>query len=218
MIKEKQIFMIKVVDANISRVVEATQDPYTVIKYGKQTQKTTVKQDRAKNPQWNEILTFEKTEDNVFQIEIWDYDDETHSDLIGKGSMDLTEFRKMNMFKSKEVTLLYKEKPAATLRLEIQLTVEKAEKKAPVTIEEKKKHLIQPEFFASFNVKMDAINKKLDLGSVDEFVKDKGVRAILKAALVEMSRKRPQNPIKFLGEYLLKNDPSAVAAVPTKKK
>ena len=36
---------------------------------------------------------------------------------------------------------------------------------------------------------------------------EKSLTPILLEGLKELGRKRPQNPVKFLGEFLLKNDP-----------
>ena len=62
-------------------------DPYCVITLGNQKQKTRVAPSAGKTPNWQESLVFKRTYEDVFKIEVWDYDGNSRDDLVGDASV-----------------------------------------------------------------------------------------------------------------------------------
>lgn len=58
-------------------------DPYVRIQIGKAEQKTVVKQDAGKNPEWNETFEFGARNGELLDVSIWDKEDVTKDDFVG---------------------------------------------------------------------------------------------------------------------------------------
>ena len=64
-----------------------TSDPYCVVRYGRTAQRTKYKRKRL-NPKWNTGFIFHNVKpDTDVEFEIWDYDDITADDFMGKASL-----------------------------------------------------------------------------------------------------------------------------------
>ena len=114
-----KILNIKVKEALITRITEATQDPFVLLKYGDQYEKTDVKENTPTKPIWNQtfILKF-KPKVKRIEIECYDFDSKSKSDLIGGGFINVSDIKplKKNEF---AVEIFFKEKSAGKVFIDI---------------------------------------------------------------------------------------------------
>ena len=125
------------------------------------------------------------------------------SDLIGEGEYDLKVI-KFGEKKSISVDIFYKAKKAGVVLMEIEFTNEK-----PLEIPKKEKKVAQKKLmnlecskyletdFNTFLLK----SSTLDL---DQFLLESKVRQSLMDGLIALGKEKPSNPIKFLGNFLMK--------------
>lgn len=43
----------------------------------------------GKHPQWNQTLSFRRTNEYMIEIQVWDADEVSNDDLVGEGSLAL---------------------------------------------------------------------------------------------------------------------------------
>jgi Ca2+-dependent lipid-binding protein len=114
-----KVLNIRVKEALISRITEATQDPFVLLKYGDQFERTDVKENTPTNPKWNQtfILKF-KPKVKRIEIECYDFDSKSKSDLIGGGFIDVNDIKP---FKKNEfaVEIFFKERSAGKVFIDI---------------------------------------------------------------------------------------------------
>lgn len=68
-------------------------DPYVVIQYGSETKKTQVHEKGGLSPKWNQTFTFDNTKSDTVHFAVWDKDT-FFDDLIGKGTLKITDLKK----------------------------------------------------------------------------------------------------------------------------
>jgi len=76
----------------VADMLTGTSDPYTVLNYGGQVVKTTIKKTNL-NPIWKESFEFERTGgSNVLELSVYDYDAYTRDDVIGEVDIQLEDY------------------------------------------------------------------------------------------------------------------------------
>lgn len=199
----KEIYIIKIIHANITRITEAKQDPYCKIELENQKFQTKVQEDTPTKPIWEETFTLNKPTKTLLKTSVWDWDSPKKSDLIGEGEYDLKVI-KFGEKKSVSVDIFYKAKKAGVVLMEIEFTNEK-----PIEIPKKEKKVAQKKLmnaecskyletdFNTFLLK----SSSLDL---DQFLLESKVRQALMGGLIALGKEKPANPIKFIGDFLMK--------------
>ncbi|CAG9333549.1 unnamed protein product [Blepharisma stoltei] len=93
-------------------------DPYCVITVGRQKHRTVVAKSAGKFPNWEDQLSYMKTNEDTMKIEVWDKDTASSDDLIGETTLALnTVISKSNY--EEWVPLTYKGRKAGEIRLNI---------------------------------------------------------------------------------------------------
>jgi hypothetical protein len=64
-------------------------DPYCVVTFGTQRQKTRVASGAGKNPSWSEQFVFKRTFEDTLQISVYDYDSTSKDDIVGEGAVSV---------------------------------------------------------------------------------------------------------------------------------
>ncbi len=105
-------------------------DPYCVVNFGAQHQRTRTANDAGKFPNWNEQMMFRKTTEDILQILVYDEDDALADDLVGEATFPLSRLGTQSHFED-WVPLTYRGRAAGELRLGIQVMVEESGAKAP---------------------------------------------------------------------------------------
>lgn len=94
-------------------------DPYVILKLENQTFKTKTAKNAGKKPIWNDTFYFKKSPDNKYiEFEVWDEDTFTPDDLVGKGSLPLTNIESVSI---RVVPVIYKGKNAGDVTFQIEL-------------------------------------------------------------------------------------------------
>lgn len=66
-------------------------DPYCMIKFGKQEQKSTVSDDGGMFPTWTDKFEFKRTcEEDLVYVTIWNKNNIMADDFMGEGAFSLT--------------------------------------------------------------------------------------------------------------------------------
>lgn len=201
---EEEIYNIKVLYANLTRITEAKQDPYCVLQLAEQKFQTKVQENTPTKPIWNETFILNRIEKTTkLKVQIWDWDSPTKSDIIGEGEYDLKPI-KLNEKKSLSVEISYKAKKAGMVFFEIERTVKKKPEipeKSPVSVIKKK--LLSEKVVKEYNEDYEKLLmnfKKIDLNS---FTIETKVAKALHEGLIIMGQKKPGNPVNFLGNFLV---------------
>mmetsp|Transcript_3493 Transcript_3493/g.3242 ORF Transcript_3493/g.3242 Transcript_3493/m.3242 type:complete len:237 (+) Transcript_3493:19-729(+) len=93
-------------------------DPYCVITIGRQRHRTVVAKSAGKFPNWEDQLSYMKTNEDTIKIEVWDKDTASADDLIGETTLAIsTVISKPNY--EEWVPLTYKGRKAGEIRLNI---------------------------------------------------------------------------------------------------
>lgn len=121
------VLIIKVVSATLTHDTETfgKMDPYCVLKLGKNTQKTKVHEDGAKNPKWGETFRLQGQIGDIVDFEVWDHEKVVNHDLVGSGSFSISQ-----IFIGKKVEMDYEikydknKKSAGKVFFELEFVVE----------------------------------------------------------------------------------------------
>jgi Ca2+-dependent lipid-binding protein len=57
-------------------------DPYCKISFGTKLVKSKVHNNAGKYPQWNDTFTFQRTTEEIINLEVWDKDTVSADDLV----------------------------------------------------------------------------------------------------------------------------------------
>ena len=108
------------VSANLIRDTEifGHMDPYCVIKLGGQAQKTAVKLNAGKFPEWDDRLVFRKTTETEICIRVWDRDRAKRDDLIGETNLPIHSLIGSSHEFDGWIDLKYKNKLAGQIRIQ----------------------------------------------------------------------------------------------------
>lgn len=209
--EEFKIF-VTVEKAKITRILESKQDPFVMVKLGDQVFQTSPQMDVATNPFFNETFMFDIVDVTELEVELYDYDDPTKSDLIGTGLCSLKGLKR-KVPKAFEVQVSHRHKSAGTVFLKVKIDLPPPEKKDPPKEEPKEEPKENPKPIEKPKprppVKPLKKLKKIDRSSVESFQfanyfhKDPKLSKILVQGLLELHRSKPKNPVIALGEYLL---------------
>lgn len=193
----KEIYVIKILYGNITRITEAKQDPYCKIELDNQKFQTTVKENTPTKPIWEETFTLIKTEKLKMKVSVWDWDSPTKSDFIGEGELDLKPF-KFEQKQNSSVEIFYKSKKAGNVFMDIFYTKEKPREKKLI-----KKKLMNEDCINLINKDYDFIVQNFKKIDLDQFLLETKVKAAVLAGLTEIGKIKPLNSINFLGNFLL---------------
>jgi len=94
-------------------------DPYVKVILGNEYKETSVAKNQHLNPTWDSELSFRLNNNDVIYFEVYNKETLTKDDLIGSGSLFVSSFIKKGQF-SEWLPLVFKDKPAGELLLEIQ--------------------------------------------------------------------------------------------------
>jgi len=194
----KEIYIIKIVHANLTRITEAKQDPYCKIELGDQKFQTKVQEDTPTKPIWEETFILIKPEKLLMKTSVWDWDSPKKSDLIGEGEYDLKAI-KFDEKKNITIEIFYKSKKAGTVLMEIEYTKQKPPEKKVTH-----KKLMNETCISLVEKDYDIILHNFDKLNLDQFFLETKVRQALMDGLMAMGKNKPKNPINFLGNFLLK--------------
>lgn len=196
--KYREIFVIKVLYANLTRITEAKQDPFCKIELDTQKFQTTVKENTPTKPIWEETFTLIKLEKlTKLKVSIWDWDSPTKSDLIGEGEYDLKPL-KLEEKKNISIEIFFKSKKAGTVFMDVCYTTEK-----PPEPKITKKKLFSDKFIENYHEDYKKIINNFQKIDLDNFLLENKVRTALHDGLILMGQTKPKNPINFLGNFLL---------------
>lgn len=238
-------YLISINTANILRPSDIppakSNGVYCRIKYSHQEYKTKVIKSSLIKPEFKEAYRLKKVKmDDDLIIELWDWESQIKSEIIGSGTFSLKGLKfKKNTPSSQDLFVKSGkvDKKTASVFFEIEYTregIESEQEKEHKALEEhpKEEEKIEPEPpkkkrdpLPAFELpkrerKKENTKKKLlgenyskvlaDLGDFNiefgeyEFNIDEKLKKILMEGLNEMGNTKPKNPIKFLGDYLMK--------------
>ena len=94
-------------------------DPYIILKLDNQTFKTKTARGAGKKPIWEETFYFSKLPKHQYiEFEVWDEDTFTPDDLVGKGSIPLSNIDSVSI---RTVPVIYKGRNAGDVKFQIEL-------------------------------------------------------------------------------------------------
>jgi Ca2+-dependent lipid-binding protein len=119
----ENIIFIKPLNAKLQRDTESfgKMDPYCVITMGSNKLQTKVAEDGGKAPVWNDVLSFKRINEDKIIIEVWEKDG-VSDDIIGTGSLVISQIINKKVKINETVKIEFKNKPAGTVSLEIDAT------------------------------------------------------------------------------------------------
>ena len=111
--------IIRPVCAKLTRDTETfgKMDPYCVIKLGNQIQRSAVASSAGKFPNWQDALTFRKTNEDMITIAVWDRDDASSDDLVGECTIPLGRLLGNNGRFEDWIELQYKGRKSGDIRI-----------------------------------------------------------------------------------------------------
>ena len=85
------VLIVKPISARLTRDTDTfgKMDPYCIFKIGTMKQTSKTHSSGGKMPKWNDILTFNITNADKMQVEVWDKDSASSDDLVGIALIDL---------------------------------------------------------------------------------------------------------------------------------
>ena len=98
--------------AELSRNTEffSKMDPYCVVVFEGQKQKTKVHREGGKTPKWSEEFLFRRSKGTSVKFEVWDFDHLSNDDLVGEGTLNLHSIFYLGRECEEWVSLTYKKK------------------------------------------------------------------------------------------------------------
>jgi hypothetical protein len=114
------LLIVKPISAKLKRDTETfgKMDPFCKVKIGSSEQETRVHQNGGKFPAWTDTLAFQRGNESLMTVQIWDKDT-FNNDLIGETTLPLSSFIDKN--KSSDWHILsYKGKNAGEILLEVE--------------------------------------------------------------------------------------------------
>ena len=202
----KEIYIIKVLYANITRITEAKQDLFCRLDLEEQKVQTTVKMDTPTKPIWEEIFKLFKSDKYKLKVSVWDYDSFTKSDLIGDGEFDLKPL-KFEQKKNISVEIFFKAKKAGVVFMDIEYKKENPlEKPKDKRLREKKtiqKKLMNEKCVFMVNEDYETVIQNFKKIDLDQFLFETNVRAAVLDGLISLGKTKPKNPINFLGNFFI---------------
>jgi len=114
------LLIIKPISAKLKRDTETfgKMDPFCRIKLGSQEQETKVHNNGGKFPAWTDTLAFQRTNESLMTIQVWDKDT-FNNDLIGECTLPLSSFIEKKKTSDWHI-LSYKGKNAGEILLELE--------------------------------------------------------------------------------------------------
>lgn len=105
-------------------------DPYCVVNFGAQHQRTHTATDAGKFPNWNEQFMFRRTGEDLLQILVYDQDNASADDMVGEATFPVSRLGGQTHFED-WLPLTFKGRAAGEIRIGIQIMVEESAAKAP---------------------------------------------------------------------------------------
>ena len=93
-------------------------DPYVVVVFGSQSQKSSVCSNGGKTPSWKDTFTFQRTKEELIVFQVWDHDTISKNDMAGEGVLAFSRVASGKF--SDWVELSYKGKPAGKILINAQ--------------------------------------------------------------------------------------------------
>lgn len=94
-------------------------DPYCVVVMGNQKHRTRVHDSAGKFPNWQDQLVFNRTNEDIVSIEVWDKDTASSDDLVGEATLSIHTITSKPNYEE-WVPLTYKGKKAGEIRISVQ--------------------------------------------------------------------------------------------------
>jgi len=96
--------------------VVSKSDPYVLIKYGNQKEKT--KNSKGENPNWNQSFNFQVQPNTDMVIDVMD-DDVFKDDIMGSATLSFDQLSSIHQSQPLQVPLYYKNKEAGILNIQL---------------------------------------------------------------------------------------------------
>jgi len=114
--------MVRPLEAELTHDVDwlSKMDPFVVLIIGGQKHKTLVAKSGGKHPKWTDILTLNRTSEDIVYVEVWDHESLESDKLVGMGELNISNVVMSGPNQIVEwVPLFYQQKPAGKILLEM---------------------------------------------------------------------------------------------------